>query len=1141
METAMTLVNAPNRVVGRERPGLEGTGLLAAAVQPSEDAIISADLDGTILSWNGRAKRMFGFTHAEIVGQSIDVLLSPDLQDEQLHILALVKQGEHVREYETVWTTKSGERIDVSLMLSPLNDAAGTIVGFSAIIRDITSYKRPERARLHRLKFETLLSELANTLIGVTEDEVGAHMVSGLARVGEFLEMDRVTLLEASRDRTDMSVTYSWSAPGVPMPPPVITKRDQPWWVDHVLRGEASLASQPDDLPDDAAADKNYLRHQGVQSAASIPFSVGGEIAGVTTFVTANRRVAWTDDLVRELKAIGDVLWNTLQRRQARRAWDAERNAVERTPRAGKAHRANEDRDRTRRQTTQLFAAQRDAAKRTVERAREAVAESAALYRTLAEQLTDGLIVTDATGRVLVANRGACDLMGYTLEELKALNPERVLPADVLSRLPDMAPASAVRDEWQFRRKDGSVFTGQVMSRRLANGRLQAVFRDISEREEAKESERRLHQIAMLSLNNVTLEEVLETILEAAIAIAHADFGSIQLLDANASHLHLVAQRGFPAGWIDYWRVTPLKHGACGTALSVGERVVIEDVERSPIFSGADLDMQRQAGVRAVQSTRLVSRSGKPIGMLSTHYKTPRRPDQRTLERLDVLAREAADILGHTQAQANVKRQAALLDLAQNSILVRDFEGHILYWNEGATQCYGWTQDEALGKVTHALLRTQFPEPLDRILETLRSTGHWQGELDHTRRDGRHVIVDSRWTLQDERDGEGDCILEINNDITERKHLEQERAEEARRKDEFLAFMGHELRNPLAAIHTAGHVLTRNPSPERRARMEDIINRQTTIMRRLVDDLLDLERITHGHIELKLGPVDLAECLHRAVAAVESTLANRKQELLLQLPSDSVLFSADGARLDQIVLNLLTNASKYSARGSSIELSGAREDGHVVIRCKDNGQGIAPEHQQMIFEPFSRGPKTDLGYGEASVGLGLALVKQLTELHGGTIAVESKGAGLGSEFTVRLPLVAVAAVHGTADKEPTSAGMPRRQRSIVIVDDNPNVATALQAVLEQAGHTVHLFGDGPSALAGVSSLAPDAFLIDIGLPGMDGYELAAVLKQQTTTKSPLLVAISGFKRREHVATDSFDQYFNKPVDVAALLALLDER
>jgi two-component system, chemotaxis family, CheB/CheR fusion protein len=164
----------------------------------------------------------------------------------------------------------------------------------------------------------------------------------------------------------------------------------------------------------------------------------------------------------------------------------------------------------------------------------------------------------------------------------------------------------------------------------------------------------------------------------------------------------------------------------------------------------------------------------------------------------------------------------------------------------GATQCYGWTQEEALGKVMHTLLRTQFPEPLERILDTVRRTGHWHGELDHTHRDGRHVIVDSRWTIQDEHDGEGDRILEINNDITERKRLEQEHAEGARRKDEFLAFMGHELRNPLAAIHTAGHVLSHNPSPERRARMEDIISRQTTIMRRLVDDLLDLERITHG-------------------------------------------------------------------------------------------------------------------------------------------------------------------------------------------------------------------------------------------------------------------------------------------------------
>jgi PAS domain S-box-containing protein len=574
-------------------------------------------------------------------------------------------------------------------------------------------------------------------------------------------------------------------------------------------------------------------------------------------------------------------------------------------------------------------------------------------YRGLAEQIVDGIIIADATGRPLDANRVACDLFGYTLEELKTLRPEDFL--------------------------------------------------------EAEEMERRLHRIAMLPLQKASLEDVLGAIVETAIAITHADFGNIQLLDPESSTLHIAAQRGFPQWWIDYWQIVSKERGTCGTAWERGERVIIEDVEKSSIFAGTDLDMQRKAGVRAVQSTPLVSRSGTLIGMFSTQYKTPCRPDEHTLLLLDLLAHEAADIIRHAQAEAELNRQAALLDLARNSIFVRDPEGRITYWNDGAAQCYGWSKEEALGKVAQTLLQTQFPEPLERILGIVQRTGHWEGELIHTCRDGRRVTMDSRWAIQPDADGKGFRILAINNDITERKRLEQERAEEAGRKDEFLAFLGHELRNPLAAIHTAIHVLSSDfaPAPPAlRAKMEAIIGKQTTLMRRLVDDLLELERITHGHIELKRERLDLAECLQRAIAAMQATVASRKQDLLLRLPSDPVQFMADGTRLDQIVGNLLSNASKYTPEGGRIELSGAKEASEVVVRCKDNGQGILPEYRQQIFKAFAPGRKTEYGHGEASLGLGLALVRQLTELHGGTISVESRGAGLGSEFTVRLPLVA---------------------------------------------------------------------------------------------------------------------------------------
>jgi signal transduction histidine kinase len=373
----------------------------------------------------------------------------------------------------------------------------------------------------------------------------------------------------------------------------------------------------------------------------------------------------------------------------------------------------------------------------------------------------------------------------------------------------------------------------------------------------------------------------------------------------------------------------------------------------------------------------------------------------------------------------------------------------------------------------------------------------------------------------------------------ERKRLEQERSEEAQRKDEFLAFLGHELRNPLAAIQTANEVLSSGATEAQRVKMAAIIGRQTTMMRRLVDDLLELERITHGHIELQREQVNLGECLQQSVASMQATVASRRQELHLHLPSGTVLFMADRTRLDQIIGNLLTNASKYTGPGGRIELSGAREGVNVVLRCKDNGRGVLPEFQEKIFQPFFRGTTTDLGYGEASLGLGLALTKHLTELHGGTLVVASGGADQGSEFVVRLPLVAPPSDQ-QATPESTLAPTARRPYSVVIVEDNPSVGEALMIALEQAGHVVHLFADGPSALAGLSALSPDAFLIDIGLPGMDGYEVAAKLRTLGSTRNALYIAVSGFKQPQSgQAGSDFDHYLNKPFAVGTLLALLD--
>jgi CheY-like chemotaxis protein len=378
-------------------------------------------------------------------------------------------------------------------------------------------------------------------------------------------------------------------------------------------------------------------------------------------------------------------------------------------------------------------------------------------------------------------------------------------------------------------------------------------------------------------------------------------------------------------------------------------------------------------------------------------------------------------------------------------------------------------------------------------------------------------------------------------DLTPQKRVEAALKEADRRKDQFLAMLAHELRNPLAPIRNAAQVLRAlGASDPDRQGPADRIERQVTHLARLVDDLLDVSRFTEGKIKLTKAPVELAAVIARAVETSRPLIDARRHELTVSLPAEPIPVEADAMRLAQVVSNLLNNAAKYTEDGGRIRLTVERRPGEAVLRVRDNGMGIPAELLPHVFDLFTQGDRS-LARSEGGLGIGLTLVKSLVELHGGAVAVHSEGPGKGSEFTVRLPTLA-ALIPGQ-DEGGEAVRLVGPSRRVLIVDDNVDAAEMLALWLRTEGHEVCTAHDGARALQEAQAFGPEVVFLDIGLPRMDGYEVARQLRQLAGPKRPLLVALTGYGQdedRRRAEEAGFNAHLVKPADPAALQELLSK-
>jgi PAS domain S-box-containing protein len=376
--------------------------------------------------------------------------------------------------------------------------------------------------------------------------------------------------------------------------------------------------------------------------------------------------------------------------------------------------------------------------------------------------------------------------------------------------------------------------------------------------------------------------------------------------------------------------------------------------------------------------------------------------------------------------------------------------------------------------------------------------------------------------------------------LIERRRLEEEAMAASRAKDEFLAMLGHELRNPLAPIRTALQLMALRAGGDT-AKERMVIERQVDHLVRLVDDLLDVSRLTRSMIKLEREPLEISAVIARALEMASPLLEQRRHHLELQVPREGLAVHADPGRLAQVFSNLFTNAAKFTNPGGHITVVAARAGGEIEIAVKDTGVGIAPEFLPSLFESFAQERRT-VERSQGGLGLGLSIVRSLVTMHGGTVTAHSEGRGQGATFTVRLPALAVApASAGPAPAAPAGPVVPRGR--VLIVDDNEDAARILTHLLSSIGFDVRVALDGPSALALALQFAPDLAILDIGLPVMDGYELAARLRALLQPTPPRLLAVTGYgeeKDQRRITEAGFDRYFVKPVRLQLLRQTIDE-
>ncbi|HEX9172256.1 MAG TPA: PAS domain-containing protein [Telluria sp.] len=978
----------------------------------------------------------------------------------------------------------------INFVYQPIVAADGAVTGIFVEGSDVTQQHLAQQVLARNIKrledVERRLAfqlDVADRIRGLAEPEEIASATSEM--LGRRLGVDRVIYAEVNDDEETFHTGHEWRNEGVPSVAGLIRHLADfgPQMVAELLAGNTVVI---DDVRSDARTRAHAEAYAGLGVAAnlSIPLVKSGRLVAVLNVHQAVP-CAWTEASVELTRETAERIWTALQSARARVDLQAERDQS----------------------------------------------------RHILENMIEGFMLLDSDWRILQINAEALAIGSRAEHEVLGRTQLEVWPEAAGAELDKLYRSVAETGEpatleYHHTFPDGRQIWIELRCHAWLAGGLAVFVRDMSEPKRAEAdllaSERAAHQAAEQAESERRRLDALLDAVPVGIALADTDG---RLIRTNHANRRLWGESLPLSGNVDqyeafkgWWADGSVRHGqplaphewALARVLR-GEEAPNDVVAIEPFG---------EPGVR-----RTVVLSAAPV------RDAQGRIAGGVVAQVDITAREAAE-----QALRESEAKFRTITNAMPQIVFSaQPDGYHDYFNRQWYEITGLEEGAADG--------TRWAAPFHPE-DQKRAWGQWErslatGEPYEIEMRLRHRSGQYRWVLVRALPirNEADVIVRwmgAATDIHDQKLTQEALRVADRRKDEFLAMLAHELRNPLAPISAGAELLRLVPGNEARVKqISELISRQVKHMTSLVDDLMDVSRVTRGLVTLDQAMLDARHIVADAVEQVRPLIDARGHHLAVHTPPEAALVLGDRKRLIQVVTNMLNNAAKYTAQGGSIVLRMEASGGQVIIQVTDNGIGMEPEMVGRVFELFAQAERTS-DRAQGGLGIGLALVKSLVELHDGEVTASSPGLDQGSEFTVRLPRVALPAA-APAPARPGLPEAPRQGLRVMVVDDNQDAAAVLAMFLETAGHEVSVEHDAASALKRADIEQPDVCLLDIGLPDIDGNELARRLRAQPGGAARMLVAITGYGQEEdrrQTAAAGFDHHFVKPVDAEALLTLL---